>query len=105
VCTKTRGERHAFRRHRFQHHFDNARTHRVFWPNKAVWPEARFSRHRLVGLCDASGFLQGLGIVDRVDRDRRLLHVRTALNQPDDVSEIRVGSLHIDPVTFEHDLR
>lgn len=42
---------------------------------------------------------------NHADRDRRLVHVRTTLDNLDGVSEIRIGSPRVDPATEEHDLR
>jgi polynucleotide 5'-hydroxyl-kinase GRC3/NOL9 len=93
--------RKAHRAAKFASYFSNARSLRLTWPRFAVFPSPRFNLHRLLALEDADGFAIGLGLVEGIDRIYRQVTLHTPVSSVDKVDAIRLGSLAVDPVTYE----
>jgi polynucleotide 5'-hydroxyl-kinase GRC3/NOL9 len=94
--------RQGHRSRQFGRYFSAARILKVIWPRLAVFPAPRFTTNRLVAFEDAEGFTLGLGIVEHIDYAAKEAAVLTPLTSLDKVDAIRLGSVVIDPRTFEH---
>jgi polynucleotide 5'-hydroxyl-kinase GRC3/NOL9 len=99
--TRSIALRRAQRAARFRDHFQNARTLSLDPSKPAVLPFAAFDRHRLVGLEDARGLLLGLAIIESWEEKERRLNLFTPVQNSDAVDCIRLGTIQIDPVTFQ----
>lgn len=93
--------RRTHRAVRFGRYFRQAEEVRVAWSDFAVIPAAAFSRHALVGLEDAGGFLIGLGIVLRVEKETQAVTFLTPVRSWEQVRRLHVGDLWVDPWTFQ----
>ena len=93
--------RRSRRAARFRDHFQNARTLCLDPSQRAVLPFAAFDRHRLVGLEDGRGLLLGLGIIESWEAKSRRLNVFTPVQNVEAVDCLRLGTIQVDPVTFQ----
>ena len=81
--------------------FDRADSRSVHWPPLAVWPYPRFERDRLVALCTTGGWVRELGIVeDSWPSDQEVI-LHTPLRSMDGITTLRIGSVYVDPRTYE----
>ncbi|GAB4241766.1 MAG: hypothetical protein Kow00109_17360 [Acidobacteriota bacterium] len=84
------------------HYFRRAEEVELDWADYALFPRAAFRRHVLLGIEDAAGFLLGLGVLLRYDRERHRLTLLTPLRDWDRVAALTVGDVWVDPWTFKH---
>jgi polynucleotide 5'-hydroxyl-kinase GRC3/NOL9 len=89
----------------FAAHFEGAHRLTIDWTRLAVFPFPRFSLHRLAAFEDEQGFTTSLAIVVEIDRSGRQLTLLTPQPSLKGVTSLRLGSLEIDPVTFQHHIR
>ncbi len=101
VSIRSPAHRRGRRAARFKDHFQNARSLAFDLSTKAVLPFAAFDRHRLVGLEDGRGLLMGLGIIESWEKKKNRLNLLTPLQNVDAVDCLRLGTVQIDPVTFQ----
>lgn len=96
--------RRAHRARQFHRTFEGSRRMAVEWRGLAVIPAPSFTRHRLVAMEDAAGFVIGLGIVMGCELDGQRVELLTPVTSLDGVDALHVGDVVVDPETF-HDER
>lgn len=96
--------RRAHRARQFRRTFEGSWRVEVEWRGLAVIPAPSFTRHRLVAMEDAAGFVIGLGIVMGCDLNRQRVELLTPVTSLDGVDALHVGDVVVDPETF-HDER
>lgn len=94
-------QRRLHRQSRFADYFREARELHLMWSNLAVLPAPRFEIGQLVALEDAQGFVLSLGIVAEIRDHAREIVLRTRMSASDKVDAIRLGSLALDPPTYQ----
>ncbi len=92
--------RRAHRARQFRRAFEGSRRLEVDWRGLAVIPAPSFTRHRLVALEDADGFVLGMGIVTDRHPDRQAIELYTPVASVDGVDALHVGDVAVDPDTF-----
>lgn len=92
--------RRAHRTRQFRRTFEGSRCMELEWRGLAVIPAPSFTRHRLVALEDAAGFVIGLGIVTGWDPDGQRVELLTPVGCLDGVDVLHVGDVAVDPQTF-----
>jgi hypothetical protein len=85
----------------FARYFARAGLAELDWRKVAIFPAPQFSLYRLLAFEDQQGYTLGLGILREIDRQTRRLVVLTPLDSLGGVRAIRVGSMEVDPVTYQ----
>jgi polynucleotide 5'-hydroxyl-kinase GRC3/NOL9 len=101
VRSRSRGARQSFRVEGFERYFSGCGSLTLDWMRLAVFPFPHFTLNRLIALEDAAGYTLGLGLARDIDREARRLVVLTPLSSLEGVRAIRLGSMTVDPETFE----
>jgi polynucleotide 5'-hydroxyl-kinase GRC3/NOL9 len=96
--------RRAHRAKQFKHYFSTAKELVLDWNSAsrllAVFPWPHFSINCLVGLEDQQGYLLGLGIVIKIDRDKRTVTLLTPILSIDHVNAVKLGDIMVKPNDF-----
>ncbi len=100
VRVRTRAERRAYRAACYRAYFEHAPRTPLPLARLAVFPDRRFIPGRLAALEDRHGFTRALAIVERASDDT-VIWLRTPWTGKGTVTALRMGSLRIDPDTFE----
>jgi polynucleotide 5'-hydroxyl-kinase GRC3/NOL9 len=101
VIERSRNIRQRNRANRYEDYFSQAKELQMFWPEKAVFPRPHFTSDRLLGLEGEDGYLLGLGILLRENKNARQITLLTPLGAIEDVKVLRLGDVAVDPVTFQ----
>ncbi len=103
VGARPRGHtsRQSYRAEGFGRYFQDAQPVNLDWRRFAVFPLPQFSLHRLIALEDQPGYTLGLGILAEIDRDRKKFTILTPLPSLEGVRAIRLGSMALDPETYQ----
>lgn len=101
VIDRNRNIRQRNRANRYKDYFSQAKELQIFWPEKAVFPRPHFMSDRLLGLEGEDGFLLGLGILLRENKNGRQITLLTPLEAIEEVKILRLGDVAVDPVTFQ----
>jgi polynucleotide 5'-hydroxyl-kinase GRC3/NOL9 len=93
-------ERQRYRAGKYRSYFKDGIHLTLHWPSFAVLARPAFETHRLVALEDGQGFMLGLGIVHRENRQRDEVTLVTPLRSTDGIDAIRIGDVRMNPNTF-----
>jgi polynucleotide 5'-kinase involved in rRNA processing len=99
VTEKIRTERITHREERFRSYFQKSHTLRVPFREVVVFGIETMAAGRLLAFQDDEGFVMALGVARVYDRKGQELVVSTPLPSLEGVSNIRFGSLKLDPTT------
>jgi polynucleotide 5'-kinase involved in rRNA processing len=100
VRRRDHSDRQEYRTSRYAAYFHGARSLSVEWSRYAVFPYPLFALNRVIALREEAGFTLAIGIIQSIDRPRRLLEVLTPLPSLVGVSSLHIGDLYLDPGTF-----
>ncbi len=90
-------ERAERRRILFHHSFDGARTLRICKEQKPIYGLKSAELGCLAGLIDREGLLLAVGVVRQIMSDG--IELVSLCRSPEEVAAVRIGKLHIDPLT------
>jgi polynucleotide 5'-hydroxyl-kinase GRC3/NOL9 len=102
VHGRSPASRRLYRQKKFAAYFEASQERTFNWSEIAIFPAPIFRVQRLVALEDDEGFTLGLGIVTRIDRERKRVCVLTPFKSNKKVNALRLGDLIVDPLTYYH---
>jgi polynucleotide 5'-hydroxyl-kinase GRC3/NOL9 len=91
------------RQMKFADYFRASHETTLDWSKLAIFPSPVFRMQRLVSLEDGEGFSLGLGIVTRINRERKLVSVLTPTDCNEQINSLRLGDLLVDPINYYHE--
>lgn len=100
VQPREMSHRQAYRRRKLAEYFTPAKRDWLDWTKLAVLPIPRISIQRLAALEDRHGFCLGLGIIQAIDRERRLVELLTPLEDISEARTLHLGDVYVDVETF-----
>jgi polynucleotide 5'-hydroxyl-kinase GRC3/NOL9 len=99
VRTRSREARRAYRTSCYRKYFANARRIPLHFADVALYASGPWSRHQLIALEDAEGYVLALALIEEISE--AVVWLTTPLKGSDGVAAIRMGDIGLHPFTFE----
>lgn len=101
IIVRDKLARQEHRRRKYQEYFENAQEVDLNWTNITVLPAPRFAINRLIALQNRLGFVDALGIITAISRDKNVIRLKSPKYSPENLSSLHLGDILVNPLTYE----